>query len=303
MAFVDECTVFLTAGRGGNGSASLHSEPYKPRGGPDGGNGGDGGSIVFEVSSGVHDLSWLADHPHQRAPGGEPGRERQARGRLRQGPRDPGPRGHRRDGRSRTHRRSGGRGHARRRGRRRPRRPGQRGLRGTAQPRASHRRARRGRGGRARSRWSSVRWPTSAWWGCRTRASPRCWLVSPPPNPRSPTIPFTTLTPNLGVAGEDDGPVRGGRHPRPGGGRQRGQGAGAPVPSAHRAMPGARPGRRPGRRGSRRRPRDPRCRARAPTIPSWHDVRPSSWARRPTWSMTPPRRSRRWARRPSPSRR
>ena len=75
MAFVDECTVFAHAGRGGNGSASLHSEPYKPRGGPDGGNGGDGGSIVIEVSRGVHDLSWLADHPHQKAPGGEPGRK------------------------------------------------------------------------------------------------------------------------------------------------------------------------------------------------------------------------------------
>ncbi len=75
MAFVDECTVFATAGRGGNGSASLHSEPFKPRGGPDGGNGGDGGSVVFEVARGVHDLSWLADHPHQKARGGEPGRK------------------------------------------------------------------------------------------------------------------------------------------------------------------------------------------------------------------------------------
>jgi len=69
--FTDECTVFVEAGRGGSGSASLHSEPYKPRGGPDGGNGGRGGSVVFEVARGIHDLSWLADHPHQRArPGG-----------------------------------------------------------------------------------------------------------------------------------------------------------------------------------------------------------------------------------------
>jgi GTP-binding protein len=75
MAFVDECTVSVRAGRGGNGSASLHSEPFKPRGGPDGGNGGDGGSIVVEVSGGVRDLSWLADHPHQQAPSGEPGRK------------------------------------------------------------------------------------------------------------------------------------------------------------------------------------------------------------------------------------
>src|SRR5512134_1347933 len=74
MAFVDECTVFVQAGRGGDGSASLHSEPYKPRGGPDGGNGGDGGSVVFEVSAGLRDLSWLADHPHQKAGPGGPGR-------------------------------------------------------------------------------------------------------------------------------------------------------------------------------------------------------------------------------------
>jgi GTP-binding protein len=65
--FTDECTVSVEAGRGGGGSASLHSEPYKPRGGPDGGSGGRGGSIVFEVARGIHDLSWLADHPHQRA--------------------------------------------------------------------------------------------------------------------------------------------------------------------------------------------------------------------------------------------
>lgn len=74
MAFVDECTVWVQAGRGGDGSVSRHSEPYKPKGGPDGGNGGPGGSVIFEVTSGVHDLGWLADHPHQRAANGGPGR-------------------------------------------------------------------------------------------------------------------------------------------------------------------------------------------------------------------------------------
>jgi len=74
MAFVDETAVYVRAGRGGNGAASLHSEPYKPQGGPDGGNGGPGGSVVFEVSRGTHDLSWLADHPHQRADPGGSGR-------------------------------------------------------------------------------------------------------------------------------------------------------------------------------------------------------------------------------------
>jgi GTP-binding protein len=74
VAFVDECVVHVQAGRGGGGSASLRSEPFTPRGGPDGGNGGAGGSVVFEVSTGARDLSWLADHPHQRADDGRPGR-------------------------------------------------------------------------------------------------------------------------------------------------------------------------------------------------------------------------------------
>ena len=73
MPFVDEVTVFARGGRGGDGSSGILREPYKPRGGPDGGDGGDGGDVVFEVSSGVRDLSFLADHPHQRAANGSPG--------------------------------------------------------------------------------------------------------------------------------------------------------------------------------------------------------------------------------------
>jgi GTP-binding protein len=63
----------VKGGRGGNGSAALHSEPYKPLGGPDGGNGGPGGSVVFEVAGRVRDLSAIADRPHQVAPDGVPG--------------------------------------------------------------------------------------------------------------------------------------------------------------------------------------------------------------------------------------
>ncbi len=75
-------TVFVRAGRGGDGSASLHSEPYKPRGGPDGGDGGNGGSVLFEVTGGVRDLSWLADHPHQKAESGKPGTRANRTGRA-----------------------------------------------------------------------------------------------------------------------------------------------------------------------------------------------------------------------------
>jgi GTP-binding protein len=73
MAFVDECRVVVRGGRGGNGSASMRSEPFTPKGGPDGGDGGDGGDVVFRVSPGVHDLSRLADQPHQRATDGRAG--------------------------------------------------------------------------------------------------------------------------------------------------------------------------------------------------------------------------------------
>jgi GTP-binding protein len=73
MAFVDEVTAFVRAGKGGAGSASLLREPYKPRGGPDGGDGGPGGSVVFEVSEREHDLSRIADRPHLRAENGGTG--------------------------------------------------------------------------------------------------------------------------------------------------------------------------------------------------------------------------------------
>jgi len=72
--FVDEARVQVTAGRGGDGSVSFHREKYRPRGGPDGGNGGRGGSVVFVAGDGVGSLSWLRDHPHQRTSDGGPGR-------------------------------------------------------------------------------------------------------------------------------------------------------------------------------------------------------------------------------------
>jgi len=76
VTFVDELTVFARSGRGGNGSSSILREPYNPRGGPDGGDGGKGGDVVFEVSTGVRDLSGLADQPHLRAASGSAGGKR-----------------------------------------------------------------------------------------------------------------------------------------------------------------------------------------------------------------------------------
>jgi GTP-binding protein len=59
--FVDRVTLHVVAGRGGNGVASVHREKFKPLGGPDGGNGGPGGSIVLRVDP---DVTTLIDFHH-----------------------------------------------------------------------------------------------------------------------------------------------------------------------------------------------------------------------------------------------
>src|SRR5690348_6488638 len=60
--FVDRVTLFVSAGRGGNGVASVHREKFKPLGGPDGGNGGPGGSVILRVDP---DVTTLIDYHHQ----------------------------------------------------------------------------------------------------------------------------------------------------------------------------------------------------------------------------------------------
>ena len=54
--FVDRVSLHLAAGRGGHGVASVHREKFKPLGGPDGGNGGPGGSIILKVDPDVTTL-------------------------------------------------------------------------------------------------------------------------------------------------------------------------------------------------------------------------------------------------------
>ena len=71
--FVDRVVVHATAGAGGNGCASVHREKFKPLGGPDGGNGGRGGSVVLVVDPGVHTLLDFHHRPHAVARGGKQG--------------------------------------------------------------------------------------------------------------------------------------------------------------------------------------------------------------------------------------
>src|SRR5204863_293488 len=59
--FVDRVTLHVAAGRGGNGVASVHREKFKPLGGPDGGNGGPGGSVILRVDP---DMTTLVDYHH-----------------------------------------------------------------------------------------------------------------------------------------------------------------------------------------------------------------------------------------------
>lgn len=72
--FVDEVRIHVRGGDGGNGVASFRREKYRPKGGPDGGNGGAGGSVTLRAMPGVATLSELAHHPHQRAARGAHGR-------------------------------------------------------------------------------------------------------------------------------------------------------------------------------------------------------------------------------------
>ncbi|WNG85840.1 GTPase ObgE [Mycobacterium sp. ITM-2016-00317] len=71
--FIDRVVIHARAGNGGNGCASVHREKFKPLGGPDGGNGGRGGSVVFVVDPQVHTLLDFHFHPHVAAPSGKQG--------------------------------------------------------------------------------------------------------------------------------------------------------------------------------------------------------------------------------------
>src|SRR5690348_5813615 len=71
--FVDRVVIHARAGNGGNGCASVHREKFKPLGGPDGGNGGRGGSIVLVVDPNIHTLLDFHHRPHAMARNGKQG--------------------------------------------------------------------------------------------------------------------------------------------------------------------------------------------------------------------------------------
>ena len=71
--FIDRVVLHVTAGKGGNGCSSVHREKFKPLGGPDGGNGGRGGDVVFVVDRSVHTLLDFHFQSHAKATNGTQG--------------------------------------------------------------------------------------------------------------------------------------------------------------------------------------------------------------------------------------
>lgn len=72
--FLDEITLFLYAGKGGDGCVSFRREKYVPKGGPDGGDGGNGGNIYFIASKKVSTFGHLKYNNRFKADDGEKGR-------------------------------------------------------------------------------------------------------------------------------------------------------------------------------------------------------------------------------------
>ncbi|HEX9766053.1 MAG TPA: Obg family GTPase CgtA, partial [Nitriliruptorales bacterium] len=73
VEFVDECTIHVRGGLGGNGCLSFRREAHVPRGGPDGGDGGKGGDVVLVADGSTRSLLDIHRHPHQRATAGTHG--------------------------------------------------------------------------------------------------------------------------------------------------------------------------------------------------------------------------------------
>lgn len=71
--FLDKATIYIKAGNGGNGKVSFHREKYVPCGGPDGGDGGKGGDIIFQADASLTTLIDFRYRAHYRAENGANG--------------------------------------------------------------------------------------------------------------------------------------------------------------------------------------------------------------------------------------
>ena len=74
--FVDKAKIYIKSGNGGNGCTSFYTEKYVPDGGPDGGDGGRGGDVIFTVDERLNSLTDFRYEQHFRAANGENGSSR-----------------------------------------------------------------------------------------------------------------------------------------------------------------------------------------------------------------------------------
>jgi GTP-binding protein len=74
MGFLDEVVITVVSGDGGRGCVSFRRERFIPKGGPDGGNGGDGGAIIIRASNALHTLSEFSSKRYFKAGNGSPGK-------------------------------------------------------------------------------------------------------------------------------------------------------------------------------------------------------------------------------------
>ena len=81
MKFVDEATIKVHAGKGGNGCLSFRREKYIPKGGPDGGDGGDGGSVILVAADGLNTLIDFRYTRNFKAQAGQQGSSAECTGR------------------------------------------------------------------------------------------------------------------------------------------------------------------------------------------------------------------------------
>ncbi|MBT7236639.1 MAG: Obg family GTPase CgtA [Gammaproteobacteria bacterium] len=81
MKFIDETIILVKAGNGGSGCLSFRREKYIPFGGPDGGDGGHGGSIIIEAKDGLNTLADFRNRSKFIAPNGKTGGGRNKKGR------------------------------------------------------------------------------------------------------------------------------------------------------------------------------------------------------------------------------
>ncbi|MBG81217.1 MAG: GTPase ObgE, partial [Phycisphaerae bacterium] len=78
---IDRAKIFVRSGKGGHGCVSMRREKYRPRGGPDGGDGGKGGDVVLLGDNSLNTLISLTPRPHYRAESGRPGEGSSCHGR------------------------------------------------------------------------------------------------------------------------------------------------------------------------------------------------------------------------------